>query len=131
MYECETAGVMVRVEPRFLPEESDPDGGRWLWAYAVEIENRSPETVQLLTRFWQITDANGLTQEVRGPGVVGQQPVIPPGQTFRYSSGCPLNAPSGMMVGAYSMLRTRDGHAFDIAIPAFALDSPQANTRAN
>ena len=104
MYEQETSGVMVRVEPQFLPEESSPDEGRFVWAYTIEIENRSPESVQLVSRFWRITDENGLTQEVRGAGVIGQQPTIPPGESFRYTSAAPLAAPSGVMSGAYSRL---------------------------
>ena len=131
MYECETAGVLVRVEPQFLPEESEPDDARFVWAYTVEIENRSPEAVQLMSRFWRITDANGLTQEVVGPGVIGQQPVIPPGQCFRYTSACPLSTPSGIMVGASSMVSVLDKREFDIAIPMFALDPPDAVARAN
>ena len=122
---------MVRVEPRFLPEESAPEQSRYVWAYTIEIENRGSETVQLLSRYWRITDENGLTQEVRGPGVVGEQPVIAPGKCFRYTSACPLAAPSGVMVGAYSMQRVDGGGAFDIAVPLFALDSPHQRKRAN
>ncbi len=131
MFEQETAGVMVRVEPRFLPEESAPEQSRYVWAYTIEIENRTLGKVQLLSRFWRITDENGLTQEVRGPGVIGQQPVIEPGTSFRYTSACPLAAPSGVMMGAYSMQRIGDGGAFDIAVPLFALDSPHQSKRAN
>lgn len=131
MYEQETSGLMVRVEPQFLPEESAPDEGRFVWAYTIEIENRSGESVQLISRFWRITDENGLTQEVEGPGVVGQQPVIEPGESFRYTSAAPLAAPSGMMMGAYSMRRIGDGGAFDIAVPLFALDSPHHSRLAN
>jgi ApaG protein len=131
MYEQETAGVVVRVEPQFLPEESAPDEGRFVWAYTIEIENRSPEAVQLISRFWRITDENGLTQEVRGAGVIGQQPVIAPGRSFRYTSAAPLAAPSGVMMGAYSMQRVDNGEAFDIAVPAFALESPHRARLAN
>ncbi len=131
MFEQETAGIMVRVEPKFLPEDSEPDENRFVWSYTIEIENRSPDTVQLMSRFWRLTDANGVTQEVAGAGVVGQQPVIPPGQCFRYTSAAPLAAPSGMMVGAYSMIRVESGEEFDIAVPLFALDPPQENRRAN
>jgi ApaG protein len=131
MYEQETAGVMVRVEPQFLPDESEPDENRFIWAYTIEIENRSTETVKLISRFWRIMDENGLTQEVRGPGVVGQQPVLEPGESFRYTSAAPLAAPSGVMVGAYSMLRLDNGEEFDIAVPAFPLDSPHQAKRAN
>lgn len=131
MYEQETSGLMVRVLPQFLPEESAPDDHRFVWSYTIEIENRSAEPVQLISRFWRITDENGLTQEVEGEGVVGQQPVIPPGQSFRYTSAAPLAAPSGMMMGAYSMRRVRDGEAFDIAVPLFVLDSPHQQRLAN
>jgi ApaG protein len=131
MFEQETAGVLVRVEPQFLPEESEPDENRFVWAYTIEIENRTPETVQLLSRYWRIMDENGLTQEVRGAGVVGQQPVLAPGGSFRYTSACPLAAPSGVMVGTYSMLRLDRGEEFDIAVPAFPLDSPHQSKLAN
>lgn len=131
MYEQETAGMIVRVEPQFLPEESKPDEGRFVWAYTIEIENRRPDPVQLISRFWRITDENGLTQEVRGDGVIGQQPVIGSGQSFRYTSAAPLGAPSGVMMGAYSMQRTENGEAFDIKVPLFALDSPHNTKLAN
>lgn len=131
MYEQETQGVVVRVEPQFLPEESEPDENRFVWAYTIEIENRTEEPVQLISRFWRITDENGVTQEVRGPGVVGKQPVIHPGKSFRYTSAAPLAAPSGVMVGAYSMQRVENGEEFDIAVPAFALESPHHTRLAN
>jgi ApaG protein len=131
MYEQETSGLMVRVEPQFLPEESAPDEGRVVWAYTIEIENRGADSVQLISRFWRITDENGLTQEVEGPGVVGQQPVIPPGESYRYTSAAPLAAPSGLMMGAYSMRRVDNGEAFDSAVPLCALDSPQQTRLAN
>lgn len=124
MYEQETAGMVVRVEPQFMADESAPEENRYVWSYTIEIENRSPASVQLVSRFWRITDENGHTQEVRGPGVIGQQPVIEPGESFRYTSAAPLAAPSGVMLGAYSMQRVENGEAFDIAVPAFALDSP-------
>jgi ApaG protein len=131
MYEQETSGVVVRVEPRFLPAESAPNEGRFVWAYTIEIENQSDDQVQLISRHWRIMDENGLTQEVRGPGVIGQQPVLSPGQSFRYTSACPLAAPSGVMMGSYQMVRTADGSAFDIAVPAFSLDSPHQTKRVN
>jgi ApaG protein len=131
MYEQETAGVLVRVEPHYLAEESDPDEGRFVWAYTIEIENRSEEEVQLISRYWRITESKGVTQEVRGDGVVGQQPVIGPGESFRYTSAAPLAQPSGVMMGAYSMQRTEDKAAFDIAVPLFLLDSPHENRLAN
>lgn len=131
MYEAETEGVLVRVEPQFLPQESDPDENRYVWAYTIEIVNCSTETVQLISRTWRIMDENGLTQEVRGPGVVGEQPVLEPGESFRYTSAAPLAAPSGVMVGAYSMLRMAKGEEFDVAVPAFPLDSPHQSRLAN
>ncbi len=131
MYEAETEGVLVRVAPQFLPHESDPDENRYIWAYTIEIVNCSSETVQLISRFWRIMDENGLTQEVRGPGVVGQQPVLEPGASFTYTSACPLAAPSGVMVGTYSMVSIDRGEAFDIAVPAFPLDSPHQSKQVN
>lgn len=131
MFEQETHGVLVRVDPQFLPDESEPAEGRFVWAYTIEIENRSDDTVQLVARTWRITDANGVTQEVHGAGVIGQQPVIGPGQSFRYTSAAPLAAPSGLMVGEYSMLRVDQGEAFDLPVPAFALDSPHARPLLN
>lgn len=131
MYEAETDGLVVRVEPQFLAQESDPEENRFVWAYTIEIENRSDEAVQLVSRFWRIMDENGLTQEVRGPGVVGRQPVLRPGERFTYTSAAPLAAPSGVMVGTYSMLRIDKGDEFDIAVPAFPLDSPHQSRLAN
>ena len=117
-----TENIVVRVRPTYLPQQSDPDGRRWVWAYAIEIENLRPEAVQLLARHWTITDALGRVEEVRGAGVVGEQPVIPPGGVHRYASGCPLPTSSGSMVGAYSMADAA-GRVFTVAIPAFSLDS--------
>jgi ApaG protein len=122
-YVAETEGIVVRVRPSYLAGQSDPAGGRWVWAYQVEIENRGRETVQLMARHWTITDARGEVEEVRGPGVVGEQPVIRPGDSYSYASGCPLGTPSGSMVGAYYMTDER-GRAFEAAIPAFSLDVP-------
>ncbi|MDX2236486.1 MAG: Co2+/Mg2+ efflux protein ApaG [Hyphomonadaceae bacterium] len=130
-YEQATDGVVVRVTPTFLPDESDADDHRFVWAYTIEIENGTRDVVQLLSRFWRITDANGLVQTVEGPGVVGQQPVLRPGERFRYTSACPLTTPSGMMVGTYRMLRLETGARFDIAVPAFALDPPDVLRRAH
>ena len=121
-YEAVTENLVVRVRPTYLPQQSDPDGRRWVWAYAIEIENLRPEAVQLLARHWTITDALGRVEEVRGAGVVGEQPVSPPGGVHRYASGCPLPTSSGSMVGAYSMADAA-GRVFTVAIPAFSLDS--------
>lgn len=123
MYRAVTNGVQVTVEPRFVAEESQPDDGRWFWAYQIEILNLGGEDVRLRARHWRITDATGRTQEVRGAGVVGEQPLLKPGQSFTYTSGCPLPTPSGIMVGSYRM-EGEDGAEFDVAIPAFSLDSP-------
>jgi ApaG protein len=129
MYEQETRNVLVRAEPSFLEAESDPDESRFVWAYTIEIENRGKEPVQLLSRRWAITDAQGVTQQVKGSGVIGQQPVIHPGEAFRYTSAAPLAQPSGIMVGAYEMFGLDAGESFEIAVPAFALESPFSATR--
>jgi ApaG protein len=122
-YSAETDGIVVRVRPSYLAGQSDPDGGRWVWAYQVEIVNLTPSPVQLMARRWTITDATGHVEEVRGPGVVGEQPVIAPGEAYAYASGCPLGTASGTMVGAYYMTDDR-GRAFEAQIPAFSLDVP-------
>lgn len=122
-YEAETDGIVVRVRPSYLAGQSDPDGGRWVWAYQVEIVNLSPSPVQLVARRWLITDARGHIEEVRGAGVVGEQPTIQPGDSYSYASGCPLGTPSGSMVGGYSMVDDL-GRMFEAAIPAFSLDVP-------
>lgn len=123
MYETTTANVRVRVRPEYLENHSEPAEGRYFWAYHIEIANEGESTVQLLSRYWRITDAFGRAEEVRGPGVVGKQPVLKPGERFEYSSGAPLPTPSGFMVGRYQMAR-EDGQRFEIDIPAFSLDSP-------
>ena len=122
-YEKITRSIRIRVVPDFSEDQSTPEEGYYFWTYTIEIANQSHETVQLKSRIWRITDAQGRTEEVRGPGVVGQTPVIPPGQSFTYTSGCPLPTPSGIMVGSYQMVGEA-GDLFDIAIPAFSLDSP-------
>jgi ApaG protein len=129
-YEAETRGVIVRVQPRYLPEQSDPDARRWVWSYAIEIVNASAETVQLISRHWIITDAWGRVEEVQGPGVVGEQPTLKPGDAYAYASGCPLSTSSGSMVGTYQMV-TDLGQTFDIAIPPFSLDVPSARRVVN
>jgi ApaG protein len=122
MYRAITRDIEVVVTPHYLAEESAPERGRFVWTYAIEIRNRGTARVQLVSRHWLITDAHGRTQEVRGAGVVGEQPVIPPGGEYRYSSGVPLTTPSGIMRGTYQMVGA-DGEEFDIEIPAFSLDS--------
>lgn len=130
MYTQTTSDLTVSVEPQFLDHESRPEDNLWVWAYTVRIENKGSDTVQLRTRHWKITDAHGRTQEVRGPGVVGEQPVLKPGQSFTYTSGTPLKTPSGIMTGTYSM-EGPGGRMFDIAIPAFSLDSPGGKKQVN
>jgi ApaG protein len=130
MYETVTCGIRVRVNPQYLEEESSPDDRRYVWAYTIDIVNEGSETVQLRTRHWRITDATGRTEEVRGPGVVGKTPVLEPGESFRYTSGCPLSTPSGIMAGSYQMT-TEDGGRIEVEIPAFSLDSPHATRSVN
>jgi ApaG protein len=129
-YKATTRGITVSVEPDFLEDESAPLRDYYFWAYSVEIVNEGQETVQLLARHWRITDANGHLQEVRGPGVVGEQPTLEPGDSFRYTSGVPLRTPSGIMQGSYTM-EIDDGDSFEAAIPAFSLDSPYSAQRMN
>jgi ApaG protein len=124
-----TRDVHVSVRSFFLADQSQPDENHFVWAYRVKIENKGPEPVQLLRRTWQITDARGRTQHVHGAGVVGEQPVLEPGESFEYTSGTPLDTPSGFMVGAYHMLVPSSGENFDVAIPAFSLDSPHQSGR--
>jgi ApaG protein len=123
MYRATTRGIRITVTPQYLPERSSPDDRQYFWAYRVEIVNLSADAVQLRTRYWRITDENGQVQEVRGPGVVGEQPVIEPGGAFEYTSGCPLTTPTGIMAGHYGMVTDRE-EAFDAEIPAFSLDTP-------
>lgn len=123
MYSQVTRSIRITVQPTFLEDQSVPAESHYVWAYHVRIENEGAETVQLRTRYWRITDGRGRVQEVRGPGVVGEQPVLEPGGSFEYTSGTPLATPSGIMTGSYRM-ETRQGEAFDVAIPAFSLDSP-------
>ena len=123
MYEAVTRGIRIRVTTHYLEEQSSPDESEFFWAYTIDIANEGDETVQLRSRVWRITDGQGQTEEVRGPGVVGETPTIHPGKSFSYTSGCPLRTPSGIMVGSYQMVDAK-GQMFDVAIPAFSLDSP-------
>lgn len=122
-YEEITGDIRIAVEPDFLDDQSQPDEGHYLWAYRVTIENRGSASVQLLSRHWRITDGRGKVREVRGDGVVGEQPVIGPGGSFQYTSGAPLQTACGFMTGTYQM-RDETGKLFDAAIPMFALESP-------
>lgn len=130
MYNRTTRGIRIQVEPFYLEDQSTPDEGHFVWAYRVKIENTGDERVQLLNRYWKITDAAGRIKEVRGPGVVGEQPVLSPGETFEYTSGTPLATPSGIMVGSYEMT-TDEGESFPVDIPAFSLDSPHEQATLN
>jgi ApaG protein len=130
MYRAVTRNIEVTVKPRFLSERSSPDNGYFFWAYTVEITNAGGETVQLKTRHWRITDAFGRLQEVRGAGVVGEEPVLKAGQSFEYTSGVPLPTPSGFMTGTYGMT-TDSGEGFDVEIPTFSLDSSYAERTIN
>ncbi len=123
MYEAVTQAIRVTVEPAFSSERSDEAAGQFVWTYTVTIFNESDAQVQVMTRHWRITDDQGRVQEVRGPGVVGQQPIIPAGDNFRYTSACPLKTSSGFMAGSYRCV-DENGRAFDVDIPAFSLDSP-------
>ena len=119
-----TRGIAVRVAVSFLAEQSDPTSDRWFWSYHVRIENGSSRSVQLLSRSWHILDGHGTIHEVQGEGVVGEMPLIAPGASFDYVSGCPLDTPSGSMSGSYRMV-DEDGGAFDVAIPRFTLAAPK------
>lgn len=123
MYQATTRSIRVSVEPAFEEEESSPGDDHFFWSYTIEIENLGSEPVQLRSRYWLITDAQGQMQEVRGPGVVGEEPVIAPGDCFTYTSGAPLATSSGIMVGCYQM-ETASGELFNVDVPAFSLDSP-------
>ena len=130
MYREKTREIQVTVEPSFIDEESSPDENRFFWAYRIEIANLGPEVVRLRSRYWKIVDAQGRIEEVHGAGVVGKQPVLKPGETFVYTSGCPLTTASGIMVGTYQM-QNEQGEMFSIQIPAFSLDLPDAQRTLN
>jgi ApaG protein len=122
-HSAETEGLIVRVAVSFLPEQSDPAAGRWFWAYHIRLENEGAQELQLLTRRWVITDGRGARHGVEGEGVVGEQPVIAPGDSYDYVSGCPLDTPTGSMEGSYRMIAA-DGRMFDAKIPRFPLIGP-------
>jgi ApaG protein len=123
MYRAVTRDIEVSVEPYYLEEQSDPEDSRYVWGYRIVIANHSAVPVRLMHRYWHITDQNGQVDEVHGPGVIGEQPRLRPGDTYEYSSGCPLDTPSGMMFGHYQM-EADNGEVFEVAIPAFSLDAP-------
>jgi len=130
MYEKTTREITITVHPFYLDEQSSPEEERYVWAYRINIENGGKETVKLLNRHWHITDKLGRLLEVKGPGVVGEQPVLKPGESFEYTSGTPLPTPSGIMVGSYEM-ESNAGERFDVEIPAFSLDSPYDSAAVN
>ena len=123
MYSETTRAIRISVDTIYVDDQSEPDDFHFVWAYHIRIENNGSETVQLLRRHWHITDSHGRVQEVRGEGVIGEKPVLEPGETFEYTSGTPLSTPSGFMVGSYQMVN-EDGKHFNVSIPAFSLDSP-------
>ena len=130
MYEKTTQEISVTVHPFYLDDQSAPDEEHYVWAYRVSIENCGEKTVQLINRHWRITDKMGRLQEVKGPGVVGEQPTLKPGDTYEYTSGTPLPTPSGIMMGSYEM-ESEEGVRFDVEIPAFSLDSPYDSAAVN
>ncbi len=123
--EATTRGIRIRVRSSYVAERSEPDQGQWFFIYNVHISNLGTETAQLVSRHWIITDGNGHVEEVRGPGVVGEQPVLPPGESFEYTSACPLRTPFGTMHGTYQMV-TKQGETFDAEVAPFSLAEPHA-----
>ena len=123
MYSKKTRKINITVNPYFLDDQSEPDEQHFVWAYQVTIDNQGNEKVQLKNRYWKIIDSNGSEQEVKGEGVVGEQPILNPGEKFEYTSGTPLSTPSGFM-GGYYEIETKTGKKFDAIIPQFSLDSP-------
>jgi ApaG protein len=130
MYSETTRSIKITVKPVYLEDQSSPTENHFVWAYHIRIENHGGDTVQLRNRYWRITDSLGRVQEVRGAGVVGEQPVLKPGESYEYTSGTPLPTPSGIMVGAYQM-EAANGERFDVAVPAFSLDSPHQKVQLN
>ena len=130
MYSKKTKKINITVNPYFLDDQSEPEDQHFVWAYQVTIDNQSKEKVQLKNRYWKIIDSNGSEQEVRGEGVVGEQPILNPGEKFEYTSGTPLSTPSGFM-GSYYEMETNQGKKFDAIIPLFSLDSPFVKNNLN
>ena len=130
MYTATTRAIQVTVQPRYLPDQSDPAKSQYVWAYKVRIENQGDVAVQLRSRHWKITDGLGRQQEVKGPGVIGKTPRLRPGEVFEYTSGTPLSTPSGFMGGTYQMV-SESGENFDIEIPTFSLDTPNESRQLN
>lgn len=130
MYTKTTKDIKVTVLPHYLDQQSEPDNDCYVWAYTIQLENHGKETVKLMSRYWHITDGMGRTQEVRGNGVVGENPVLKPGEAYQYTSGVPLKTPSGIMMGNYQMV-LENGDQINVDVPAFSLDSPFATGRPN
>lgn len=130
MYTKTTNHIKITVLPFYLEKQSEPEDDRYIWAYTVQMENHGEQAVKLLNRYWRITDGLGRSQEVRGEGVVGEKPLIKPGEAFQYTSGVPLSTSSGMMTGEYEMT-TEDGEHIKVTVPAFSLDSPQSMQKPN
>jgi ApaG protein len=130
MYTKTTKSINITVNPSYLDEHSEPEDQHYVWAYQITINNLGKETVQLKNRYWKIIDSNGTKQEIKGKGVVGEQPVINPGEKYEYTSGTPLSTPSGFMEGHYEM-ETINGKTFDATIPLFSLDSPYVSNKLN
>ena len=130
MYTKTTNKITITVNPYFLEEQSEPDDQHFVWAYQVTINNLSKEVVKLKNRYWKIIDSNGDKQEVKGEGVVGEQPILNPGEKFEYTSGTPLSTPSGFMEGYYEMEK-KNGSIFEASIPQFSLDSPFISNNLN
>ncbi len=128
MYQAKTRNIEITVKPVYLEDQSSPEESHYVWAYQVKIENQGGEKVQLLNRYWRIVDSLGRVQEVRGAGVVGEQPVLEPGESFEYTSGTPLPTPSGIMGGTYEM-EGPGGERFAVTIPTFSLDTPDATAK--
>ena len=130
MYTKTTKSINITVNPCYLDEQSEPEDHHFVWAYQITINNLGHETVQLKNRYWKIIDSNGTKQEVRGEGVVGEQPILNPGEKFEYTSGTPLSTPSGFMEGYYEM-ETKNGNRFEASIPLFSLDSSKITNKVN
>jgi ApaG protein len=130
MYTATTRAIAVTVKPQYLPDQSEPNKAQFVWAYQVRIENKGDVAVQLRSRHWKITDGLGRLQEVKGPGVVGKTPRLRPGEVFEYTSGSSLSTSSGFMGGTYQMV-SESGENFDVEIPTFSLDTPNAARQLN
>jgi ApaG protein len=130
MYTQTTRSITITVMPTYLDDQSSPEESHYVWKYHIRIENHGDDTVQLRNRYWRITDSRGRVQEVRGAGVVGEQPVLRPGESYEYTSGTPLPTPSGIMVGTYQM-ESQSGEKFEVDVPAFSLDSPYQPVKLN